>query len=321
MKRIFLLIIAALMVFTFSVSAAEQPETGPAETPAAEEVPAETEAPEEEVPPQETEDIPGEETPGSAVPPEEPETTPGEESLPGEEEPAAEAVCTHEHTETVYYFDTPEYRPLNDESHLVAGQAVAEVTCLDCGALLSQDWVDDAEEIRPHVFRNGLCVLCGREAAADEAAPEQTESVIHLTAGEEPEQYSCTLTGDDLADAGDTLVLRAEGREAAIAVQTQRLREEIDRAGGKFTARMWKPGERDVSTVLCLYDAYGEEVVPVAQGFTLRIYTENRGEPLTVSYTNLSGATSSEEARWVNNSGDEGYWSVTWLGDGVYEYR
>ena len=317
MKRILLLFVAALMLFAFSLGAAEGPDADAAETPAAEEVPGEAEIPEEEIPSQEP---PTEEIPGEAVLPDVPEETPGEETLPAEEEIPAETGCAHEHTETVYYFDAPEYRPLNDETHLVTGQAVEEVTCLDCGATLSLTTVNDADEIRPHVFRNGMCVLCGREAVAEETAPAASESVIRLTAGEEPNQYSCTLTGADLTDKGDTLVLRPEGREAAIAVQTERLRAEIERAGGRFTATIWKPGDQDVSTTLCLYDADGEEVIPVAQGFTLRIYTDNPGTPLTVSYTNLHGATSFEEARWVKNNGDEGYWIVTWLGDGIYEY-
>ena len=317
MKRILLLFMAMMLVFTISVTAAEGPEAEPAETPASEEIPGETEIPEEEIPSREP---PAEEIPGEPVLPDKPEETSGEEILPAEEEIPAEAGCVHEHTETVYYFDAPEYRPLNEETHLVTGQAVEEVICLDCGATLSQTTVDDADEICPHVFRNGICVLCGRETVAEETAPAATESVIHLFAGNEPNQYSCTLTGEDLADKGDTLVLRPEGREAAIAVQTAKLRAEIERAGGCFTATIWKPDDQDISTMLCLYDTDGEEVIPVAQGFTLRIYTGNPGTPLTVSYTSPHGATSFEEARWMKNDGDEGYWIVTWLGDGVYEY-
>ena len=59
------------------------------------------------------------------------------------------------------------------------------------------------------------------------------------------------------------------------------------------------------------------EFTPAGVGISLRIYTENRPAPLTVSFTNSSGATSTEEARWA----DGGYWVVTWLGDGLYQYQ
>ncbi len=307
MKRIVIVLLALLLAATVYTAAAEEPETEPFPEPW-EEL---TEEPYGE-PAEEPYEEPYEEPAGEP----DPEPAPA----PGNPEAPAEAGCPHAHTETVYYFDAPDYRPLNDESHAVIGQAVAETECLDCGAVIAVTTVDDAEEIRPHVFRNGRCALCGRESAAEAAAPAAAESVMQLSAAGEPNQYFCVLTGSDLEGAGETLVLRPEGRDTALAVQTRKLREEIGRAGGSFTAEIRNAGEKDISTLLCLYDASGEEMVPEAQGISLRIYRENLGTPLTVSFTNLNGATSTEEARWVSG-GNEGYWIVTWLGDGLYQYN
>ena len=263
------------------------------------------------------------------------------------EEPAevipGDAACPHAHTKTVNYFDAPDYRPMDDVNHLVVGSAMVEVDCLDCGAILSVSSESNVEEVNPHLFRNGYCVFCGREAAATPApAPEvsqpevsrpedspmqdapangQTASVpeeaeFYLSAGDNPNQFFVSFTDQDLASAGGTLVFRPDGADAALAMQTERLREETDRSGGILAAEILKPGERDVNASLRLYDASGTELVPAGQGIALRIYAGNEGAPLTVSYTNAAGATSTEEARWA-----DGYWVVTWLGDGLYQYQ
>ena len=248
------------------------------------------------------------------------------------EEPAAEVIsgevsCPHTHTKTVNYFDAPDYRPIDDANHLVVGSAVVEVDCLDCGAILSVSSESNVEEVNPHLFRNGYCVFCGREApttpqpevlaaAAIQPAPTPYEVEVYISAGENPNQFFASFTDRDLEAAGDTLVLRPEGMDAALAMQTGRLREEMEQSGGALAAEISKPGERDVSTSLRLYDASGMEFEPAGQGISLRIYAESRPSPLTVSYTNAAGATSTEEARWA-----DGYWVVTWLGDGLYQYQ
>ena len=88
---------------------------------------------------------------------------------------SAEETCAHEHTVTAYYFDAPEYFPLDGNDHLVVGAAIAEVTCQDCGAVISVTQESNAQETRSHVFRNGVCALCGFEAAMFEE-PEKTAS-------------------------------------------------------------------------------------------------------------------------------------------------
>ena len=255
---------------------------------------------------------------------------------------SAEEACAHEHTEPVYYFDAPEYLPLDGESHMVTGAAIVEVYCRDCGALVDVRQESKAQETRSHVFRNGVCALCGYDAAmfteeekaqeavpadaaddtADDWAYEETaewtpapvpESVLSLPAGEDPDQYTCTLTGMDLEEAGDTLVLLPDGRNTAVVVKTEDLRREID-GTGTFIAQIGKPGERFISTSIRVYDAYGAETAPDGQDISLRIYAENNGLPLTVAFTDAYGNTRLTEARWA----EEGYWVVNWCGDGLY---
>lgn len=255
---------------------------------------------------------------------------------------SAQEACAHEHTEPVYYFDAPEYLPLDGESHMVTGAAIVEVYCQDCGALVDVRQESNAQETRSHVFRNGVCALCGYDAAmfteeekAQEAAPaddaedtadvwayEETaewtpapvpESVLSLPAGEDPDQYTCTLTGMDLEEAGETLVLLPDGRNTAVVVKTDDLRREID-GTGTFIAQIGKPGDRFISTSIRVYDAYGTETSPDGQDISLRIYAENNGLPLTVAFTDAYGNTRLTEARWA----EEGYWVVNWCGDGLY---
>ena len=255
---------------------------------------------------------------------------------------SAQEACAHEHTEPVYYFDAPEYLPLDGESHMVTGAAIVEVYCQDCGALVDVRQESNAQETRSHVFRNGVCALCGYDAAmfteeekAQEAAPaddaedaadvwayEETaewtpapvpESVLSLPAGEDPDQYTCTLTGMDLEEAGETLVLLPDGLNTAVVVKTDDLRREID-GTGTFIAQIGKPGDRFISTSIRVYDAYGAETSPDGQEISLRIYAENNGLPLTVAFTDAYGNTRLTEARWA----EEGYWVVNWCGDGLY---
>ena len=252
---------------------------------------------------------------------------------------SAEETCAHEHTVTTYYFDAPEYFPLGDGDHLVVGPAIAEVTCQDCGAVISVTQESNAQETRSHVFRNGVCALCGYEAstpgeqdmgasesavaaaeewAEEDSAPAWTpvpaaESVLSLPAGEDPDQYVCTLTGMDLETAGDTLVLLPDGRNTAIVLNTDDIRREID-GTGTFIAQIGKPGDRFISTSIRLYDAFGAETAADGQDISLRIYAENTGIPLTVAFTDAFGNTTLAEARWSA----EGYWVVNWCGDGLY---
>lgn len=119
------------------------------------------------------------------------EETP-EEAFP---EDSGESLCMHENTETQYYFDFPVYRAVDDLSHAVNGTALVSVVCLNCGEVISVTEENNAEEIRPHVFRNGQCALCGWEGA-----PQETEDAPeYLPDGE----YIPAEPGDLPADGAD----------------------------------------------------------------------------------------------------------------------
>ena len=233
-------------------------------------------------------------------------------------------LCAHEHVHTEYYFDSPVYRPLNAESHTVVGRATILEVCDDCGTVLSSTLSADAEQIYPHVFRQGQCVLCGREGGPNPVSKQEPMEEIRtlMTDEENPTQYFCILTGLDLEEAADTLVLRPEGCEAAIVLQTEPLRQEIDRTGGTITAEIENPNPGDVSAYIRLYSTEGEESFPEINEISLRIYAENPGSTLVVAYTDPEGETSHEEASWVvpKDGKTEPYWSVTWQGDGLYSY-
>ena len=294
---------------------------------------------------------------------------------------AEPASCAHEHLARVCYFDMPYYTPLDGECHSVSGRATVEEVCEDCHEVVAVYTENQAEEVRPHTFRNGVCVLCGyadltpqagdasgteagvqaedapwqeiapqgeealpeeeilpeeetwqeelpqaedamgeeapqAEEPAREAAPQ--ERIVMIPAGREnPDQYFYTVTGRDLEETGETLVLWPEGCDAALVLEADRLREEIEVGGGSFTAEFEKPGSQNVRTSLRLYDADGTESRPESRGISLRIYGENTGSPLWVSWTAPDGQSSSEEASWVLPGG---YWSVQYLGDGFYTY-
>ena len=307
MKKIILILLAALLLFAAGAAAAEEPWADPAEAPAA----GEPWADQAEEPVPDPAEVPAE------VPAPEP-VQPEAEPAP---EPAPEAPgCAHAHTKTEYYFDAPVYYPVDDANHAVDGMAVVMVICEDCGAVLSSESESGVQEISPHVFRDGCCALCGwaAPAAAEAAVPAVREAVVSLPAMDGAGQYACTLTGRDLEEA-ETLVLRPDGRDTALVVETEKFREEISRSGGTLMAEIVKPGGQNVSASLRLYDGNGAEVVPGGQGVSLRIYTENRDTPYTVSFTGPSGSMV-EEARWVNSNGG-GYWTVTWRGNGMYEYQ
>ena len=233
-------------------------------------------------------------------------------------------LCAHEHTHTDYYFDAPVYRPLNAEEHTVTGRATVQVICDDCGAVILTEVERDAQTAFPHVFRRDRCVLCGYEDGGRRKAPDPEaplEVILELPADEEmPNQFFCTLTGQDLDSPADTLVLRPEGCDTAIALQANRLREKIDRTGGTLTAEIESPGEGDLTASVRLYTAEGEESIPDAEELSLRIYSAVEEKSLTVSYTGPEGEKGIEKASRVTPEASEAYWSVTWLGDGNYTY-
>ena len=307
--------------------AQEQP-TAPAEAPAAEQpdVPAESPAQEQPTAPAEapaTEAPEGEQQEPAAAEPELPAGAPRTEGAPGDRIPAD--LCPHATVHEETFFDTPVYRPLDAETHSISGRAVVVVVCDDCGAELSARIEENAEEILPHVFRKGICALCGREEAASGAydgapVPAVQESTwpMHSVDGAD-NLYACSLTDREVAAGGDIMVLQPSAGEVVLALQARELLQEMEESGADLIAEIRQDGSRSVSVSVRFSTPDGAEYAPDRHRITLRIYGTGDRESLDVTYTDPSGSRGVEEAGWVTR-GDDGYWSVTWLGDGNYQY-
>ena len=118
--------------------------------------------------------------------------------------------CLHEHTKTtIYFYDSPAYSALNADYHRVSGPADVVTVCEDCGEQLSFETADNAEEIRFHVLKKGVCLLCGYrlkvQAAEKKAEDEPGELTVYVQQDEdEPDFLIRTLSARDLAGYENT---------------------------------------------------------------------------------------------------------------------
>ena len=156
--------------------------------------------------------------------------------------------CAHEHTREVFYFSDPWYTPLDDENHLIQGPAEVELECMDCGEMLSSEFRENAESLRPHSFKKGVCVLCGQLQTGAEDLPELMDRdapgehtvTLPWSAGAAPEERRMliALTEKDLnsmaIDEISLVILRPETGDAAIALDVPSLRSELAGQGGDF---------------------------------------------------------------------------------------
>ncbi len=228
-------------------------------------------------------------------------------------------LCLHEHTEAVYYFDSPVYTPVDAWTHRVSGRAMVELVCTDCGTVLSATVEDDAEEIKNHVFRRGQCVLCGLEG---EPSPGIQEVVVVLEADEENEnQFLGVFTVRELENAGDILVLRAGELEPAVTLQPRKLAEQMQN-GDLFSAEMLITGEHAVDVFVHVTPENGEPYAPDGELLSLRFYGERTEDAITVRWTDPEDETNTEEqeAAWVDGGNGGYYMAFPFLGDGTYEY-
>ena len=227
-------------------------------------------------------------------------------------------LCAHENTELVYYFeDTPVYRSISPYTHMASGPATVETVCADCGATLAVEYEEDAQEINPHIFRKGRCVLCGRESLAAAAA---RETVIDLIPAEGMENvYTAALDAAALADATELVVLRTEALNVAVVMETDELKAMLERTGTSLAATFTgKEGERSADIALAFLDADGkamEETAPDPQWTSMRIWCKRTISP-RVSFVNTEGEASEVQPAWS----DAGYYTVPWMGNGSYGY-
>lgn len=239
-----------------------------------------------------------------------------EESAPATQ---TDLGCLHEHRGSViYFFDSPQYISISAASHRVFGPAVVETVCLDCGETLSADTVSNAEEIRPHTIKKGVCPLCGyrqkltagelRQDAPGErtlVAQPDGSGLLLLTLTEQD------LTALDRAKVDTVLVRGVEGR-AVIALDVQ---DALKESGKKEAPLSLEMAEQEDGSLFASLMFTGVRKVAPETGFaTLRFYVE-KSSGLRIAVTEPDGSDLTEEAAtWQ----EAGYWYVPYLREGDY---
>lgn len=250
---------------------------------------------------------------------EEAEGTEGAEAL----QPATptDLSCLHEHTViTIYFFDSPAYTAISSLSHQVSGPAVLETSCEDCGAILSDEMVDNAEEIRPHSFKKGVCALCGyqQESLSSPAAQDAAGERSLMAQADGNGVLFLTLTEQDL-DAlemamVDTLLIRGNLGKAAIALDVPHFREEMELEQASLSVEMAEQEDGSLYAGLTLNTAPGKtRTLESAQGVTLRFYQQQEPQ-LRVIFTGKDAGILDTEAAWQQ----AGYWMAPYISEGAY---
>lgn len=245
----------------------------------------------------------------------------------GAEEPVpaspTDLDCGHVHTKTtIYFFDSPSYKPMNALFHRVSGPATVETVCRDCGALLKSEVADSAKEIRRHSFKKGACVLCGyrQDAEAEDQFPdepgEMTLVVREKSAGEG--LLTLTLTSGDLYELDNsgvvTLLVRGETGDAAIALPVTEAMIRTEEAKADLALHFAEREDGSFFIGIFLVPKDGEATKPDAEGVTLRFYRQTG--PGTRASLAPAGTDTLVEAEAAPN--EKGYWSVAYVGEGTY---
>ena len=235
------------------------------------------------------------------------------------------AECPHEHTETtIYFYDSPSYFAVDENVHRVAGTAVIETDCADCGEVL--DIQDDtyAEETRPHTFKNNVCALCGfRRRAKETEAPKvipqaDAESTVYAARGDSG-LYSLVLTSADLQEMEGSgvavlLVRDKQNSDAAVALNVQRMHAQTRMAGMDLHLDLVEREDGSFFTDLCLEHDGKEQVIPDKAAVTLRFYrAKTPALKVSLSPAETDSLTETETA-W----NESGYWTVPYQDDGTY---
>ena len=261
---------------------------------------------------------PEEEAEAAAAEPETP-AAPGEEEEPATDAP--EPVCAHENvSQIIYFFDSPGYTSLSAATHKVAGPAVVAQVCKDCGAVLSEETVDNIEEIRPHSMKKGVCALCGyRQKTA--AVQDKRDAPGERTLVAQPDGNGLlflTLTEQDLAALENakvkTLLVRGEHGKAEVAVNVKEIRRETQQEAASFSIEIAEQEDGSLFAGLSLSNAPGRKDEIDIEGVTLRFY-EEKTPALKIALDPTDGDKLTEtDGVWNEN----GYWIVPYVSEGYY---
>ena len=238
-----------------------------------------------------------------------------------DQDPEEVPVCAHENVNTViYFFDSPSYTSLSAASHRVSGPGVVAEICRDCGATLKEEAVDNAEEVRPHSMKKGVCALCGyraqTEAKQDKKDAPGERTLIAQSDGSG--LFFLTLTEQDLAALENakvkTLLVRGEHGKAVVAVDVKEIRQETGREAASFSIEMAEQEDGSLFAGLSLSNAPGRKDELDIEGVTLRFYGEKDDE-LKIALDPTDGDKLTEtEGEWD----DSGFWYVPYVSEGYY---
>ena len=230
-------------------------------------------------------------------------------------------VCAHENvSKVIYFFDSPSYTSLSAASHRVSGPGVVAVVCRDCGATLSEETVDNAEEIRPHSMKKGVCALCCYRAPT-EAKQEKRDAPGERPLAAQPDGNGLlflTLTEQDLAALENakvrTILVRGEHGKAVVAVDVKEIRQETGREAASFSIEMAEQEDGSLFAGLSLSNAPGRKDELDIEGVTLRFYGE-KDEDLKIALDPTDGDKLTEtDGQWD----DSGFWFVPYVSEGNY---
>lgn len=242
----------------------------------------------------------------------EPETEPVQEPAP---------ECPHENVSTIiYFFDSPSYTSLSAASHRVSGPGVVAEVCRDCGAVLKEETVDDAEEIRPHSMKKGVCALCGYRTQT-EAKQDKRDAPGERTLIAQPDGnglFFLTLTEQDLVALENakvkTLLVRGEHGKAVVAVNVKEIRQEVGREAASFSIELSEREDGSLFVGLSLSNTPGRKEELDIDGVTLRFYAD-RTPDLKIALNPTDGDSLTEtDGTWDEN----GYWTVPYMSEGNY---
>ena len=232
-----------------------------------------------------------------------------------------EPVCAHLNVSTViYFFDSPSYTSLSAASHRVNGPGVVAEICRDCGAVIREETADNAEEIRPHSMKRGVCALCGYRAQT-EAKQDKKDAPGERTLLAQPDGNGLlflTLTEQDLAALENakvkTLLVRGEHGRAVVAVDVREIRQETGREAASFSIEISEREDGSLFAGLSLSNAPGRKDELDIEGVTLRFYEEEEPQ-LRIALDPSDGDPMTEtDGVWDEN----GYWTVPYVSEGDY---
>jgi len=233
-------------------------------------------------------------------------------------------VCDHLNTKTIiYFYDSPLYTSVSSASHRVSGSATVETVCVDCGEVLSSETAN-AEEIRPHSMKKGVCALCGyREKTKAKTSGREKdlpgERTIYAQKDNSAEGLMTltlsTIDLDALARANvATVLVRGERGTAAIALEVQEMRALAKTNGADLYLELEEQEDGSFFAGVCLVSGNSEKTDAGEEGVSLRFYQEIKEE------VRASVAPVNED-RLVETSStwnDRGFWTVPYVREGTY---